>query len=32
MCGDYNIDLLKMQTNGELGVFYKNIFSTGFAP
>ena len=32
MCGDYNIDLLKIQTNGEFSLFYKNIIATGFAP
>ena len=32
MCGDYNIDLLKIQTNGEFSLFYENIIATGFAP
>ena len=32
MCGDYNIDLLKIQTNGEFSLYYENIIATGFAP
>ena len=32
MCGDYNIDLLKILTNGEFNLFYENIIATGFAP
>ena len=32
MCGDYNIDLLKIQTTGEFSLFYENIIATGFAP
>ena len=32
LCGDYNIDLLKIQTNGEFSLFYENIIATGFAP
>ena len=32
MCGAYNINLLKIQTNGEFSLFYENISATGFAP
>ena len=32
MCEDYNIDLLKIQTNCEFSLFYENIIATGFAP
>ena len=32
MCGDYNIDPLKIQTNGEFSLFDENIIATGFAP
>ena len=32
MCGNYNIDLLKIQTVGEFSLFYENIIATVFAP
>ena len=32
ICGDYNIDLLKIQTNDEFSIFYTNIVAAGFAP
>ena len=32
ICGDYNIDLLKLQTNDEFSIFYNNIVAAGFAP
>ena len=32
ICGDYNIDLLKIQTNDEFSIFYNNIVAAGFAP
>ena len=32
ICGDYNIDLLKIQINDEFSIFYNNIVAAGFAP
>ena len=32
LCGDYNIDLLKITTNNVLNNFYENITSSGFIP
>ena len=32
ICGDYNTNLLKIQTNDELRIFYNNIVAPGFAP
>ena len=32
LCGDYNIDLLKISTNNVLNKFYENITSCGFIP
>ena len=32
VCGDYNIDILKMCSNNAYNTFYKNISSCGFAP
>ena len=32
ICRDYNIDLLKIQTNDEFSIFYNNIVAAGFAP
>ena len=32
ICGDYNIDLLKIGTNNDNCSFYENVISSGFAP
>ena len=32
ICGDYNIDLLKIGTNNDYCSFYENVISSGFAP
>ena len=32
LCGDYNIDLLKISTNNVFNKFYENITSCGFIP
>ena len=31
ICGDYNIDLLNIQTNDEFSILYNNIVAAGFA-
>ena len=31
-CGDYNIDLLKLNTNNDYCSFYDNVLSSSFAP
>ena len=31
MCGDYNIEFLKIPTIGEISLFYKNIIAIGLA-
>ena len=31
-CGDYNIDLLKINSNNEYCSFYENVLSSSFAP
>ena len=32
LCGDYNIDLLKIDYNEKFGTFYENTTSVGFVP
>ena len=32
VCGDYNIDLLKINSNNEYCSFYENVLSSSFAP
>ena len=32
ICGDYNIDLLKVKINPRFGEFFDNIISSGFFP
>ena len=32
ICGDYNIDLLKMSSNNDYCLFYENVLSSSFAP
>ena len=32
ICGDYNIDILKMPSNHTYNTFYENIISCSFAP
>ena len=32
VCGDYNIDLLKIGSNNDYCSFYKNVLSSSFAP
>ena len=32
LCGDYNIDLLKINTNDNFNLFYKNVISSSFIP
>ena len=32
VCGDYNIDLLKMNSNNDYCLFYENVLSLSFAP
>ena len=32
LCGDYNIDLLKITTNNVFNNFYENVTSSGFIP
>ena len=32
VCGDYNIDLLKMNSNNDYCLFYENVLSSSFAP
>ena len=32
VCGDYNIDLLKIGSNNDYGSFYENVLSSSFAP
>ena len=32
VCGDYNIDLLKMNSNEDFSTFYENAISSGFVP
>ena len=32
ICGDYNIDILKMCSNNAYNTFYENVISCGFAP
>ena len=32
ICGDYNIDILKMSSNNNYNAFYENVISSSFAP
>ena len=32
LCGDYNIDLLKINTNDNFNLFYENVISSSFIP
>ena len=32
VCGDYNIDLLKINSNNDYCLFYENVLSSSFAP
>ena len=32
VCGDYNIDLLKIGSNNDYCSFYENVLSSSFAP
>ena len=32
ICGDYNIDLLKIKTNKHFNEFFDNLITTGFFP
>ena len=32
VCGDYNIDLLRINSNNEYCSFYENVLSSSFAP
>ena len=32
LCGDFNIDLLKMSSNNNYNMFFDNVISSGFAP
>ena len=32
LCGDYNIDLLKINTNASFNLFYENVISSSFIP
>ena len=32
LCGDYNIDLLKINANDNFNIFYENIISSSFIP
>ena len=32
ICGDYNIDILKMCSNNAYNIFYENVISCGFSP
>ena len=32
VCGEYNIDLLKMNSNNDYCLFYENVLSSSFAP
>ena len=32
LCGDYNIDLLKINTNDHFNIFYENVISSSFIP
>ena len=32
LCGDYNIDLLKINTNDNFNLFYENVISLSFIP
>ena len=32
LCGDYNIDLLKINTNDQFNLFYVNFISSSFIP
>ena len=32
ICGDYNIDLLKMSSNNDYCLFFENVLSSSFAP
>ena len=32
LCGDFNIDLLRLSCNNNYNVFFDNVLSSGFAP
>ena len=32
LCGDYNIDLLRINTNDHFNIFYENVISSSFIP
>ena len=32
LCGDYNIDLIKINTNDNFNLFYENVISSSFIP
>ena len=32
LCGDYNIDLLKINANDNINIFYENVISSSFIP